>query len=168
MTKYLIFSLLFIFFSCGNRNMKTFYPEPKESKFNFAITNGELIAWVYKNRMINEKLNDYPENKVSVITFINQAKVIKPHFLKGLVKNDTILELSAFNESYKNTIGYKGITCLLGDTIVIFDVNNIGGKYYDQYLVKKVPIDSVKLSEGKYFGVYYLFPENGTLKLWDK
>jgi len=38
-----------------------------------AIKNSELLAWIYKNRFENEKLNDFPNNKVSSIVFVDYS-----------------------------------------------------------------------------------------------
>jgi hypothetical protein len=163
---FLIFILIFLYL-CEYKNGQHIH-----SKGNCftqcAITNNELIAWIYKNRMINEKMNNYPDNKVSVLIFSDQTKSTPPHFLKGLIKSNTIIDISVFNEFQKKNIGYLGITCILDDTIMVFDNYDIGGKYYNKQLLQNFPIDNIKVSTGHYFAVYNLYTENGRLHLWDK
>jgi hypothetical protein len=155
--------------SCNNAKIG---PPSMPSKYECAITNKELIAWIYKNRMINEQLNNYPENKVSVVVFTNLKK--QYHFLKGIQPNDTIIDLCTYGKIQNKMQGYKGITTLLDDTIMIFDSEDIGEKYYDKLLLKDYPMNKIPFAKGKtvmnriVFAVYNLYPEKGTLKLWNK
>lgn len=173
MKKILFIGLLMIVASSCVHFKNKFSKKP--SKQECAITNKELIAWIYKNRMTDEKLNRFSNNRVSVVIFTDQKKAIHPHFLKGLLKSDTIIDLNVYSEFENKTIGYKGITFLLDDTIMIFDNDNIGGKYYDRYLLQNYPkskISFVKGSRSKggiyIVAKYCLYPDNGTLKLWSK
>ncbi|MDL2320625.1 hypothetical protein LJC45_05795, partial [Alistipes sp. OttesenSCG-928-B03] len=87
---------------------------------------------------------------------------------RDIIGADTVIYITMYRNAWDwDSLGYKGIIQLDSINVAIFDKNNVGVKYYNSFIIEKVPLDTYYCLDVKIESSVIFTQKNGILEGWD-
>lgn len=87
---------------------------------------------------------------------------------KGAYFSDSLVSVSYYTNDWRDLLPeYKGMLKIDNYNVAVFDINNIGNKYYNSDSLRFISLDNYKPILMPYVYVHSFYYKNGKLKYWN-